>query len=562
MALPINIEDLLNKRKVESNRIEFKAGWNPDKIYHTICAFATDLENMGGGYVLVGVEEENGIAKRPVKGLSENEIDRIMKEMVGYDAKLSPSYLTKVSPEEVDGKTILAIWAPVGVNRPYSVMESVVAKNSVPKFYVRSKSSTIEAKGEVLDEVRNLANRIPFDERGNATATIDDISGVLVYEYLKAVKSKLVDGFSQRPLEDTLDAMDLVVGPVENRQIKNAALMMFCEHPERFFPQTKVRMAVFTEGLIENPDEFIEIPEITGPVPKLIRETLSYLRTNVIKQMIAKPSDKPESIKTFNYPYQAFEEAVVNALYHRDYQERQPVEIRVEPTHVEILSFSGPDRSISERAIREGKKLIARRYRNRMLGTFLKELGLTEGWATGIPTIQKVLRENGSKPAVIDTDENRSYFLITIPCREGFNSILEKEAIRDESYFSEDLRQILGQAFVKVQSVINQCVIRDKEQLIQILEQTFVKVWRKSKSKTDISRLAIAVVDLICILEQGSLSITELKNSLGFEETYEIRRQVIIPMMELGIVEMTLPDKPTSSKQRYKLSLKGKSLFN
>ena len=52
MALPINIEDLLNKRKIESNRIEFKADWNPDKIYHTICAFATDLENIGGGYIL------------------------------------------------------------------------------------------------------------------------------------------------------------------------------------------------------------------------------------------------------------------------------------------------------------------------------------------------------------------------------------------------------------------------------------------------------------------------------------------------------------------------------
>ena len=90
MALPINIEDLLNKRKIESNRIEFKADWNPDKIYHTICAFATDLDNIGGGYILVGVEEENGIAKRPVKGLAENEIDRILKDMVGYDAKISP----------------------------------------------------------------------------------------------------------------------------------------------------------------------------------------------------------------------------------------------------------------------------------------------------------------------------------------------------------------------------------------------------------------------------------------------------------------------------------------
>lgn len=163
MALPINIEDLLNKRRIESNRIEFKAGWNPDKIYHTICAFATDLENIGGGYILVGAEEENGIAKRPVKGLAENEIDRILKDMVGYDTKISPPYLSKVSPEEVDGKTILVIWVPAGVNRPYSVTESVVAKKSVPKFYIRSKSSTIEAKGEILDEVTSTGQKYVLD---------------------------------------------------------------------------------------------------------------------------------------------------------------------------------------------------------------------------------------------------------------------------------------------------------------------------------------------------------------------------------------------------------------
>lgn len=217
MALPINIEDLLNKRRVESNRIEFKAGWNPDKIYHTICAFATDLENIGGGYVLVGVEEENGRAKRPVKGLEENKIDRILKDMVAYDAKISPAYLTKVSPEEVDGKTILAIWAPAGINRPYSVMESVVTKRSTPKFYVRSKSSTIEAKGEILDEVRELANRVPFDERGNEAITIDDISDVLVYEHLKTVKSKLAENFTGRSLMDVLDEMDLFTGPSEKQ---------------------------------------------------------------------------------------------------------------------------------------------------------------------------------------------------------------------------------------------------------------------------------------------------------------------------------------------------------
>ena len=56
MALLTDINDLLKKRKVESDRIEFKKGWNPTAIYRSICAFANDIEDIGGGYILVGVE--------------------------------------------------------------------------------------------------------------------------------------------------------------------------------------------------------------------------------------------------------------------------------------------------------------------------------------------------------------------------------------------------------------------------------------------------------------------------------------------------------------------------
>lgn len=562
MALPINIEDLLNKRKVESTRIEFKAGWNPDKIYHTICAFATDLENIGGGYILVGVEEENGVAKRPVKGLDVAEIDDIMKEMVGYDAKISPVYMSKVSPETVDGKIILVIWAPAGSNRPYSVMESVVAKKSVPKFYIRSKSSTIEAKGEILDQVRELASRVPFDDRGNASAVIDDISALLVYEHLKTVKSKLADNFMSRPLIEILDEMDLLTGPTENRQIKNVAVMMFCEHPERFFPVTQVDIVIFPEGSIENPDVMIEVPKITGPVTRMIRETLSYLRTNVIKKQITKPTDNEKSDKIYNYPYQAFEEAVVNALYHRDYQEREPVEITIEPTHIDILSYAGPDRSISAESIKEAKKLKARRYRNRRLGDFLKELDLTEGRATGIPTIQKALKDNGSPPAVIDTDDDRTYFLMTIPCRDGFSNDDVNAVSGVESYIGDRLGQILGQNAVQVQEYINQSVITDKVQLGQILEQLFVQVWNGPRSKDNAIGMISDTIDLLCMLHKSSLSANELSIKLDYTSTKDLKRKIISPLIDLKYIEMTIPDKPKSAKQAYRLSIKGKSLFN
>lgn len=566
MALPINIEDLLNKRKVESNRIEFKSGWNPDKIYHTICAFATDLENTGGGYILVGVEEENGIAKRPVKRINENDIDRILKEMVGYDAKISPSYLCKVSPEEVDGRTIIVIWAPAGINRPYSVMESVVAKKSIPKFYVRSKSSTIEAKDEVLDEVRELANRVPFDDRGNESIGIEDISGVRVYEHLKSVGSKLVDEFGRKSLLEILDEMDLLVGPAENRHIKNVAAMMFCDYPEKFFPVTQVDIVHFPEGSIENPDVMIEVPAITGPVPKIISDVLSYLRTNVIKQRITKPTDTEKSVKVFNYPYQAFEEAVVNALYHRDYREREPVEITIEPTHVDILSYAGPDRSISAEAIKAAKKLKARRYRNRRLGDFLKELGLTEGRATGIPTIQKHLKLNGNRPAVIETDDNRTYFLLTIPCREDMIGLNDADNNNHNTtpISSPTISSLLENRLANRDLQVYIANIEDfegfKSRFESLISQVYLQVWEKAK--TNQSLLIADVVLLFLRLSNENITSGQLLSAANVDSLYKLKRYILEPAISAGYIEMSNPDKPTSSKQNYRLTQSGLNLFN
>ena len=89
-----------------------------------------------------------------------------------------------------------------------------------------------------------------------------------------------------------------------------------------------------------------------------------------------------------------------------------------------ILSFSGLGRSISNEALRECRCLYSRRYKNNRLGDFLKELELTEGRCTGIPTIQDELAKNGSPKASIETDEDRSYFLMYIPVHEGCGNVV------------------------------------------------------------------------------------------------------------------------------------------
>ncbi len=450
MALPINITDLLNKRKVESDRIEFKKGWNPKSIYHSICAFANDIDNLGGGYILVGVEEKDGVAVRPVAGLPIEQLDKIQKEMVGFNNLIDPYYEPRISVEEVDGVDILAIWVPSGTKRPYAVPEDITAKRKEWKYYIRYGTSSIEAKGERLEELRELSKKDPFDERGNYDIKPEDISLLHIREYLRLVNSKLAESAEQMNVMDLLNQLNLLTGPTEHRSIKNAAAMMFCEHMEKFFRTSQVEIVIFPEGREENPDSLIEAPVIKGTVPQMINETLNYLRVNIVKERIIKPKDDEKSIRFFNYPYQALEEAVVNALYHRDYQTPEPVEITIEPHQISILSFSGPDRSIPMADIKMARLLRARRYRNRRLGDFLKELDLTEGRATGIPTIQRTLKANGSPSATISTDDDRTFFLIDIPCHSGFE---DENAFGSQNEPKDEPKELTERQLVIIKTV-------------------------------------------------------------------------------------------------------------
>ena len=72
--------------------------------------------------------------------------------------------------------------------------------------------------------------------------------------------------------------------------------------------------------------------------------------------------------------------------------------------------------------------LKSRRYRNRRLGDFLKELDLTEGRSTGVPTIQAKLAENGSPRTIFETTDDRLTFLVTIPIHEGCSDSSETKS--------------------------------------------------------------------------------------------------------------------------------------
>ena len=156
MKLPINIENLLTSRTVEWERLEFKGGWNPKAVLHTMCAFANDFHNLGGGYIIIGVGEEDGHPVLPPAGLAVKQLDTIQKEIVELGYRIVPYYHPIIAPFEVNGRHILVLWAAGGQTRPYKTPVSLAKGKKECKysacFQIFKNSSGHEPKNLLQEE--------------------------------------------------------------------------------------------------------------------------------------------------------------------------------------------------------------------------------------------------------------------------------------------------------------------------------------------------------------------------------------------------------------------------
>ena len=390
---------------------------------------------------------------------------------------------------------------PGGSTRPYKARLSLAKDANDWGWFIRKGSSTVRAKGADERELMSLANTVPFDDRCNQQAKLTDLSRDLIVEFLQQAGSALAGPARKMPLLKLARQMALVDGPAEAPMPRNIGLLFFNPEPYQFFPVTQIDVVWFPEG--PGGDRFEE-KIFRGPLGRMVREALGYIRRNYIKEIVLKHPDRAEATRVENFPYPAVEEAVVNAIYHRDYQEREPVEVRVSPEELAVLSFPGPDRSIRLADLRRGKG-IPRRYRNRRIGEFLKELDLTEGRATGIPKILRTMRANGSPPPRFETDDDRLSFLIRLPAHPDVPTSTPVPATA----------QVTGEVTGEVKRLL-----------------------------------------LIC---RDIMTRKELQQKLRLKGEGNFRQLYLVPALDAGYIEMTLPDKPNSRLQQYRLTAKGRA---
>ena len=501
--LPINLDDLLRQRTVEGERIEYKAGWNPDAIIPTTCAFANDFENLGGGYIIIGQAcDSDGQPVFPPVGLQANQLDKIQQHLLASCNMIQPPYFPILSVEQVEGRNLIVLWCPGGQNRPYKAPRSVVAKTKDYRYFIRRYSNTVEAKGDDEQELLRLTATIPFDDRQSHAADLTDLRLPMLQAYLKEVGSDLSRVAAQMSLVDLGRQMNIVEGADEFVKPRNVGILFFNEEPKKFLPGAQIDVVIFPNG--PGGGELIE-KTFHGPIHEQVRAALRYLKNNLIREKVVKHRDRAESTRIFNYPFSAIEESLVNAVYHRSYESREPVEVRVNPDGIEIVSYPGPDASIRIESL-NSDKIVARRYRNRRIGEFLKELDLTEGRCTGIPTIRAAMAENGSPPPRFSTDDNRTFFLVELPVHPDLPGIQAQDQAHVEAH---------------------------------VLNETEKRI--------------------IDVLKQGPKSTAQISAELGHSGRSGAVKIALTHLEAIGLIELTIPDKPRSRNQTRRLTASGKA---
>lgn len=441
MAIPINVKDLIDANIIESTRIEYKSNFNPDSIIKTICAFANDIDNTGGGYIVIGVEEDNGRPKKPISGLNYLEIDKVMKKLIEYCHFLEPLYEPVIEPvkyiDETDDKekNLIFIWVPSGYGRPYMAPKDVINDKRNKEYYIRKFSSTVVASNIEKKELFEVSSFIPFDDRMCLPAEVTDLSLSEIKEFLRKVDSKLLLDYESKSLISIARDLKIVSGSEENEKPLNVGILMFCDNPQKYFPYARIELVEIPDPTGINMIEKV----FTGTIQTQLEQALRYIKGNIIKEAVIKYPDIATASRFYNYPFAAIEEILTNAVYHRSYQVHEPITVRIEKDLIEITSHPGFDRTITDEDI---KNYIfrARYYRNRRIGDFLKELHYTEGRNTGYPNAINALKENGSDLPKFEMNDQRDFISVIIPIHPYFKS--KKTETKTDEYLNSILNVI------------------------------------------------------------------------------------------------------------------------
>jgi len=381
----------------ESERVEWKENVaDISDVVKTIVAFSNDFSNLGGGYVVCGAKEgkdESGFQKVFFKGLTASRFSEIEGHVLAdcrekVDPPIVPT-IEEIVQESSDNRVLVFIVPATGYAHCYRSS----GKDS-STYYIRIGRETREAKNGLLRELLVRKGALePWDRRINGEAKIEDIDLLVLRDYLQQMG--LWD--PQKALEDYLSASEQLssfVPPLAGKEKltdilrpRNFTLLMFSKKPTKYFPGAFSVLSIYKGK--DRSEPVAEKHEEAGPIVEQAKRLIELLNTEAYTAF-DKDDPRPNQVK---YPKRALQEAIVNAIVHRDYESDQPTRITVFVNRIEINSPGEIPRTIDKEKFVKG--LASPYWRNQALAYFFSKMQLAQSEGQGIPTILRTMHEEG-----------------------------------------------------------------------------------------------------------------------------------------------------------------------
>ena len=457
--------DIAALLRVETDNREFKANLNwerPKGWLKSVSAFS----NSSGGKILIGVDDHGAMVGICNPQLT---VDKL-SELIGNSIDPLPDY--SVDVVEHEGKVIVLLEVFPGDDCPYFYM-----RDGVQQAFIRSGSSSVPASGQQLRSLAMRGSNTHYDELISTHKKEDYSFDILKATYYERTRSTFE--------ESDFESLGLIT---KDGFLTNAGVLL----ADQWILRTNRIFCTRWKGLHKSSssEEVLDDHEFEGCLLRLLREGLAFVDRNNLKPW--KKITGPSRIANHSYVERVVEEALVNALIHRDYTiGGAEITIFVFDDRLEITS---PGSKVDGRLPEDvDVTTVSSERRNPIIADLFQRMELMERRGTGL----KLIRERTElapnykpefEPQFIDDGRNFKVILLNM---------------------NYDAEQVTPQVTPQVNKLLR-------------------------------------------VLGEEEFSLKELMQMLGLSDRMSFLRAYIQPALDARIIERTIPDKPNSRLQKYR----------
>jgi ATP-dependent DNA helicase RecG len=349
----------------------------------------------------------------------------------------------------------------------------------------------------------------PFDAAACPEATLEDLSDELVTDFLRRAGAARQFGLSaETPMEDALTHLNLL----DKTHPSHAAVLLFGRKPQRFLPASEVKCLHFHGTTVQKPIPSYQIYK--GTVFELVDQAVDFVMSK-IGRTVGTRFESAQAPVTYELPREAVAEAIVNAVAHRDYASNASVQVMLFADRLEVWNPGQLPPSLTPELLRRPHASIPR---NPLLAEPLFLARYIEKAGTGTLDMIALSEAAGLQPPAFRQEGGQFTQTLYRPREAGSAQVGDGKAALDKASWN------------------------------RVLEEIAVAY---PAATAQVTAQVAAQVAILCREPRSS---SEIREHLGLRHWKTFHANYLAPMLDGGILERTIPDKPTSSLQQYRLT--------